>query len=135
MPELLVDAAPWIALCAGSLALVIVGWNAYLAWHLWRRARVTQQAATALLDVHAQRIDSSLQVMDQHAGAFADDGERLSAALTELRADVGQLRWMLGRIPQERARFMREVSDLLLPTDSDDDADAREPVGAGTRDA
>lgn len=116
MPDVLVTAAPWVAVATLLVVINLLAVTSMRTWHTWRRARVTQQAATALIDVHMSKLDESLQQLDTHVGAFADDGEQLAEALAELRADVAHLRWMLGRIPAERGKLVRELYELVLPT-------------------
>lgn len=116
MPEVLVAAAPWIALFAAVAASAVVAAMALRAWRDWRRTNVTRQAATALIDVHMADLDRTLQQLDEHVGSFADGGERLAESLSELKADAAHLRWMVGRIPDERERLARELYELVLPT-------------------
>jgi hypothetical protein len=131
MPDALITAAPWIALATGVLAIALLVVAGLRTWRTWRRARVTQEAAAALMDVHMSTLDESIRQLDGHAGAFADDGERLAEALAELRADVAHLRWMLGRIPAERERLVRELYELVLPTGGGERAERGERVRSG----
>lgn len=116
MPEGLANASPWIALAIGVLAGVLVASFGLRAWRSWRRTRVTQQAATALIDLHMAQLDTALGRLDGHMGTLADGGEQLADALGELRADVAHLRWMLEQIPEGRERLARELYELVLPT-------------------
>jgi hypothetical protein len=124
MPDALVVAAPWIALAACVFAIALVAWFALRTWRAWRRTRVTQQAATALIDVHMSQLDTALERLDERMGNAADGGEQLADGLGELRADVAHLRWMLGRIPDARERLARELYELVLPTGGGDRAAA-----------
>ncbi|MCB0877598.1 MAG: hypothetical protein KDC46_01265 [Thermoleophilia bacterium] len=127
MPDALLDAAGWIALGCGIGALLVL---AYMGWRTrqdWRRVRLTQQAAVALVDVHADRVLASIDEANERVGRVADDGEQLAESLAQLRGDVSRLKWLLEQVPQERARLKRAIGDLLLPTDDtrrkgDDDA-------------
>jgi Flp pilus assembly protein TadB len=116
MPDALVDASPWIAIVAGVLAAALVAWSGLRTWRSWRRTRVTQQAARALVDLHVSQLDAAIGKLDAHMGALADGGEELADALGELRADVAHLRWLLEQIPEGRERLARELYELVLPT-------------------
>lgn len=105
-----------LALGVGVAALLVVAIPARGAWRSWRRARITQQAASALLDAHASRLDETLRAFDERTGALADDGEQLADALAELRADASHLRWVLGSVGEQRDRLGRELYELVLPT-------------------
>lgn len=115
MPEALLDVAPWTALVVAVIALVVVAWTGCAAWHRWRELRVVRRAAAALVDVHAERLDASVQQASQATGRLADGGDQLAEALAELRADVTHLRWLGSRVGDERERLLRELADALLP--------------------
>lgn len=120
MPEWLVDLAPWIAVACAIAALAGIAVMARRAWRQWRRLRVVQDAAGALIDVHAARVDEAIARVGRHSGTLADRGEGFADLLAQLKADVEQLRWLLARIPEERERLTTAVGDLLLPTDRSD---------------
>lgn len=120
VPTFLVDAAPWVALGAVALALVVSGWQGWRAWQAWQRTNRTRQAATALLDVHQERLDEAVRRAEAQMGALSQGGEALAESLAGLRADVTQLRWLLGQVPEQRERLRRELIDTLLPTGARD---------------
>lgn len=121
MPDWLVEHADLVALGAAIIGFVAVAVPARRSWASWRRARVTQQAATALLDVHLGRLDETLRCLDERTGTLADDGEQLAESLAELRAGAAHLRWMVAEIPEQRDRLARELYELVLPTGTRDD--------------
>jgi hypothetical protein len=110
------QAAPWIALAALVLAIALVAATGWQVWQRWKRVRLTQEAAVALVDVHRDRLDAAIALANERTGVVADGGEELAASLAEMRADAAHLRWMLGRVPEERDRLRRELADLVLPT-------------------
>lgn len=117
---MLAQVAPFVALACGALAIAVIGITAWLAWHRWRRVRATHEAAVALLDVHGERLESAIVLANERIGVNADSGDALAQSLAELRADARHLRWMLGRVPEERERLQRELIELLLPTSASD---------------
>lgn len=131
MHDALVEYAAVLAVGVGIAALLVVAIPARGAWRSWRRARITQQAASALLDAHATRLDDTLRAFDERTGALADDGEQLAEALAELRADASRLRWMLGSVGEERDRLGRELYELVLPTVRAAAARTADSPGAG----
>jgi hypothetical protein len=116
VPDSLVAAAVWIALGCALGALAVAAWAGWRAWQDWRRLRIVREAATALVDVHVARLEESVAVAGDRLGHVADHGEQLAESIAELRADVTHLRWLLDRIPAERARLRSAIGDLLLPT-------------------
>ena len=114
----LTELAPWIALAAGVVSTIASGVFAWRAWRVYTSVEQTRQAAVALVDVHRDRLEDAIVRAGDHAGALADGGEDLAEAIAGLRGDVDHLRWLLTRIPEERARLKRELLDLVLPTDA-----------------
>jgi hypothetical protein len=106
----------WVALGAAVVATAVIAYAGWRTWRTWKAFRVTQEAASALIDVHYTRLDEAIATAGEHAGQFADRGEELADALAELRADAMHLRWMLARIPEERERLERELLEIILPT-------------------
>jgi hypothetical protein len=119
MPDLLVDHAGTIALACALLSAVAAGIGAWFAWREWRRVSTTHAAAMALLDVHVARLETSIDEASAGADRFAQDGEQLADSLAELRANTSHLRWIIDRVPTERARLLRELGNLVLPTDDE----------------
>lgn len=117
MGEAVLDHAAWIALGCAVLAVGIVAHTARLAWRQWRRVTVVQRAASALVAVHAERVDEAIVLAGRHAGRLADRGEGFADLLAQLKADVEQLRWLLARIPDERDQLRHAIGDVLLPTE------------------
>lgn len=113
---MLEQAAPFVALGCGVFAIVVAALFGWQAWQRWQRVSATQDAAVALIDVHQGRLDAAIDLANERVGANADGGEALAELLAELRADAAHLRWMLGRVPEERERLTRELLDLVLPT-------------------
>lgn len=112
----------WIAIVLGVVAVVVAAWTTFGAVRAWRDARLTFDAAGALLDAHQAKLDATIHATGDRAGQLADDGEELSTALAELSADTRHLRGMLARIPEASDALRREFLDLLLPTKARDDA-------------
>lgn len=112
----MVQAAPFVALACGVIAIVVIAISGWQAWQRWRRVRLTQQAAVALLDVHQERLESAIDLANERIGVNADGGDELAESLAELRADARHLRWMLAQVPDASERLQRELFDLLLPT-------------------
>lgn len=116
LPDRLVDLAPWIALGAGVALLLVLAWSGLRAWRAWTRTRDTKDAATALVDLHVDRVEQTLDRITAHAAETGECGAELGAAVDELRAEVDHLRWLVGRIPAGRDQLRRELLDLVLPT-------------------
>jgi hypothetical protein len=125
MHDVLISGAPWITGACAVLATVVVGVTGWRALQQWRRVRVVQQAASALVGVHLDRLDEAILLAGDRTGTIADGGERLARSLAQLRADAGHLQWLLGRVPHERDRLRGAIGDMLLP------ADDRSREGAG----
>ncbi|MBC7460426.1 MAG: hypothetical protein H7287_03600, partial [Thermoleophilia bacterium] len=87
----------------------------------YRHLERTREPATALLDVHAERLMELTDTTRVHASTLGADGERVAASVAALQADVSHLRWLLDRIPEERARLRRMIIDILLPTPGRDE--------------
>ena len=113
---MLAQVAPFVALACGALAIAVIAITGWQAWRRWQRVSLTQQAAVALVDVHRERLEAAIDLANERIGVNADGGEALAESLAELRADAAHLRWMLGRVPEERERLQRELLDLVLPT-------------------
>lgn len=112
----LTDASPVIASGTGVAALAIVAARALPTWRTWRRVAQTRAAAAALLEVHQARIEEAIDEAGRRTGALADRGEALAGTLATLRQDAAHLRWLLGRVPAERASLARQLLELVLPT-------------------
>lgn len=110
------DAAPWIALATFAGFVAATAWLGWRAWRSFTSVRDVNAVAMQLLDVHQQRLDATITEAGRRAGGLADEGEELANLISELRADVTQLRWLLDRIPEERARLRRELLETVLPT-------------------
>lgn len=111
------SAAPWLMLSVlvGVAALLgTTGWNTWLAW---RRLRMARTAAGALLDVHAERLESSVAAAGERSETVASDGATLARSLDGLRRDVAHARWMFEQVPEQRQRLQDELVALILPTD------------------
>lgn len=119
-------AAPWVALGAAVFAAVLVGTVGLRTWRHWRRTRVTQQAAVALLAVHQERLETTIERVSDAAARVADGGDELAEELAELRADAAHLRWMFGQIPQAREQLTRELAELVLHSGGRQGADQDE---------
>lgn len=115
---MLVDLAPWAAAAALVASTVLVAVAATRAWRAWRRFSAVSDAARALLDVHRARLDATAESIGRSAGVLAADGEELAELVAALRADLDHLRWLLDRIPSERAQLRQVLLDFLLPTDA-----------------
>lgn len=103
------------AIVCGVAAAVGCGWLAVGTWRTWRRVDGTREAATVLVDLHRDRLDATLVTLSHTMAGTAERGAGLATGLGALRDDVITLRWLLGRIPWERARLRAEVIDLVLP--------------------
>jgi hypothetical protein len=114
LPDL--SPAAWCAFGAGIAALVLVAYAGWRTWQAWTRLSFTREAASALVELHQARLDTSLMTASDHIGTMADGGEQLADALGELRADATHLAWMLKRVPEERARLREELLELVLPS-------------------
>lgn len=116
MPDVIEQAAPWLAAATGIAAATVIAWTGWHAWRRWRELRIVHHAAVALVDVHAERLEASVQEASRATGVLAEDGEQVAEALAELRADVAHLRWMASRVGDERELLVRELVDAVLPT-------------------
>lgn len=116
MREALLNGAPWLAAACALVATIVVASTAWTAWQRWRELGVVRRAAAALVDVHAERLEASVQEASRATGKLAEGGEQLADSLAELRADAEHVRWLATRVGDERERLVRELVDAVLPS-------------------
>lgn len=108
--------AAWIALGVGIGATLVVSVAAFGLVRQWRATRRTQLAASALLDVHRERIEASIDTVAAQAQRVGNHGAELADSVEELRGDVRHLTWLLGRIPEAKDTLRETLLDIVLPT-------------------
>lgn len=106
----------WIALAAGSAAIVLNGVLLLVALRRWRTFRRTLDAADALVDVHLERMEQRTAVAGSALDATVASGGRLGAATSRFGASWSALSFLLGRVPEERRRLRAQLLDAVLPT-------------------
>lgn len=116
MPDSVAQLAPWVALACAVGAGAAAAWTGWAAWRRWRELQVVRRAARALVDVHAERLEASVQQASEATGQLAEGGDQLAEALAQLRGDVEHLRWLAARVGDERERLLRELADIVLPS-------------------
>lgn len=116
MLNLILDNAAWITItCAALMTLTVIAFSVR-AWHQWRRLKIVREAASALVAVHSERVDEAILIASRKSGAITDRSEGLADLLVELKRDIDHLRWLLDRVPSDRAALERAIADILLPT-------------------
>ncbi|MBC7460592.1 MAG: hypothetical protein H7287_04455 [Thermoleophilia bacterium] len=108
--------AGWIAVSVGIGACIVVAAFGLRAWNQYRSLERTRHAAEALIDVHAQRLETTIVTAGSHVARLGEHAGGLTESIAELRTNGEHLGWMLGRTPEARDRLQRELLDIVLPT-------------------
>lgn len=113
-----VSLASWIALASGCIMLPVLAIMAFRTWRIWRRVDQTQDAASALIDTHVDKLQQRVEQTTALVHASTAQGAELSDDVAQLSANVRALHWVLTRVGAEKTRLQRTLLDMILPTDT-----------------